>query len=76
MRFNHNYIDIAIQLGNNYQRIRESIGTTKAYWLMKRVDIIKEKLVYDIQRELQNIIDESHRVYTDNNGSFFDDRYV
>lgn len=75
MRFNHNIKEINRKLIDNMNMIVNSKGTTKAYHLQQRIDLIREKLVYDIQLELQQKIDESHRIYTDDKGSFFDDRY-
>jgi hypothetical protein len=76
MRFKHNILDIKRRLIKNFKKVLRSSGTAKATYLMKRADILREQLVWDIQRDIQEKIDEQYRVYTDDKGSFFDSRYI
>ena len=75
MRYRHNIRGIVARLKANMRKIIGTSGTAKAHHLIARVNIIREELVWDIQRKLQYIIDESHRTYTDNKGSFWDNRF-
>jgi len=72
----HSLQAIREKLRINYELICNSVGMGKSSHLIERIDIIREKIVWEIQRDLKCIIDESHRVYTDTKGSFYDDRYT
>lgn len=63
-------------LRENFRKIKQSNGTAKAYHLIQRIYILREQLVWDIQRELQEIINKRYWVSTDDKGSGFDTRYI